>query len=390
MNGVQRLRRHLRLVRQARTASPTPPFLVLFVNSVCNMKCDHCFYWRSLNDKQDLTQEEICALSRSLGRVEILNLSGGEPFIRRDVAEICREFVRFNGVREIYVPTNGYFTERTVDAVHGMLAEPGLALLAIELSLDGLAAYHDEFRRTRNAFAHAMATYDALARVQAVDARLRIHAVSTANRTNLAEVRRLSTFLYERCPRMDHHNLAIIRGDRKNAALQGPQLHEYAGLYDYIRRLWAPRERERYGSSVEPMLQWAKLCTLQRRKQVVPCLAGRLTGVVYANGDVSVCEQHPPIGNLRERPFPEIWQSEEARRLRAAIRHGDCYCTSEVFLWPSLAFQPAQLARALVGGRVWSHPPRLRPEERADPAADDGAALEALVASRRRDQLQPA
>jgi hypothetical protein len=87
---------------------------------------------------------------------------------------------------------------------------------------------------------------------------------------------------------MDHHNLAIIRGDRKNPALRAPAMGDYQQLYDYVRRLWQPREQGRYGAIVEPMLQWAKTETIARQTQVVPCLAGVLSAVVYANGDVGV------------------------------------------------------------------------------------------------------
>ncbi len=44
-----------------------PPFLILFINSICNQTCEHCFYWRSLNSKDDLTVEELRALSDGLG-----------------------------------------------------------------------------------------------------------------------------------------------------------------------------------------------------------------------------------------------------------------------------------------------------------------------------------
>jgi len=51
--------------------------------------------------------------------------------------------------------------------------------------------------------------------------RLRIHAASTATNANLDEIRELTTFLYDRCPKIDHHNLAIIRGDRRNPGWAG-------------------------------------------------------------------------------------------------------------------------------------------------------------------------
>ena len=366
MNSLERIQRYARITRNNYRKPSSPPFLILFINSICNMKCEHCFYWRSLNGKDDLTQEELFELSRSLGKVENLNLSGGEPFLRKEFAEICRQFIRQNGVRQIYVPTNGYFTERTIKAIEGTLQEPDLELLAIELSLDGMPEFHDTFRVAKNAFAKAMETYDALVELQARDPRLRIHAVSTATDRNMGEIRQLTTYLYDRCPKMEHHNLAIIRGDRKDPTLQGPKLKEYEELYQYIRRLWAPREEGRYGGLVEPMLQWTKIKTVNEATQVVPCRAGTLTAVVYANGDVSLCEIHKPIGNLRQKSFGEIWDSPEAHSLRKAIAHKECWCTTEMFMWSSIVHQPAQLARVMLGSKAWQKPTPLAPHQRVE------------------------
>lgn len=371
MNPIQRVARHSRITLDNYRANPNPRFLVLFINSICNMKCEHCFYWTSLNKRDDLTKDEIFALSRSLGKLENLNLSGGEPFLRKEFAEICRQFIQHNQVRQIYVPTNAYFTSRVVDAVNGVLEEKELDLLACEMSLDGMPEFHDRFRGAKNSFQKAMETYEALTKIQERDPRLRIHAISTATDRNIDEIKRLTTYLYERCPQMDHHNLAIIRGDRKNPDLAAPLLNDYQKLYQYIRRLWAPRERGRYGGVVEPMLQWAKVETLKERRQIAPCNAGRLSVVVYSNGDVSLCEIHKPIGNLRQKSFPEIWNSEEARALRQSIANRECYCTTEVFLWPSIVYQPPSLARAMLGAKVWEKIDPLPADERPTIAVDE-------------------
>ena len=364
MKLLERMMRHARITSKSYQRVPSPPFLILFINSICNMKCEHCFYWQNLNRRDDLSRDEIFALSDSLGQIENLNLSGGEPFLRKEFAEICRRFIQRNKVRQIYVPTNGWYTEKTVREVRETLKEKSLELFAVELSLDGTAEFHDHFRASPGSFERAMRTYDALVEVQRQDPRLRIHSISTATDVNMDEIQRLTTYLFERCPRMDHHNLAIIRGDRKNRSLQGPNLRRYQDLYSYIRRLWASRESGRYGSIVEPMLQWAKVQTVHRQTQVVPCLAGRLSAVVYANGDVSVCEIHQPLGNLRRNSFWEIWTSEEAQKLRNSIGRKDCYCTTEVFLWPSIVFQPMRLAQAMMGAKVWLKPGPLRPDEK--------------------------
>jgi len=102
---------------------------------------------------------------------------------------------------------------------------------------------------------------------------------------------------------------------------------------------------------------------------------------VYSNGDVSVCESHAPLGNLRERSFGEIWSSPEANALRKSIADRQCYCTNEVFLWPSIVFQPYQLMRAMVGAKVWKKARPLsagtQPESKPamQPASEDYANL---------------
>jgi MoaA/NifB/PqqE/SkfB family radical SAM enzyme len=356
MNTLDRIRRHARVTWQNRQELPSPPFLILFINSICNQKCEHCFYWRNLNRRDDLTRDELFALSRSLGRIENLNLSGGEPFLREEFAEVCRQFIRHNKVRQIYVPTNGSFTDRTVKAITATLQEKDLDLFVAELSLDGVGEFHNKFRGSPGAFEKSMKTYDALAELQAKDARLRIHAISTATDVNMDEIRKLTAYLFERCPKMDHHNLAMIRGDRKNPSLHGPGLEQYQRLYEFVKQTWAPREEGRYGSVVEPMLQWAKIKAATKQAQEVPCRAGVLNAVVYSNGDVSVCESHAPIGNLREKNFNEIWSSPEAQALRKSIAAKECYCTNEVFMWPSIVYQPIQLMRGLIGGKVWQKP----------------------------------
>ena len=260
MSLADRAIRHARLsLRAHEVTRGTPNFLILFINSICNLTCDHCFYWKELNQRNDLTREELFALSDSLGPIEILNLSGGEPFIRKEFAEICRYFVRRNGVKRIYCPTNGYYRENTEKQLTALFEDPDLEAFTIEISLDGMPDFHNEFRGNKKSFDKAMETYDMLADMQEREPRLHIHSISTCTGENVEEIKRLTTFLYERCPRMDHHNIAMLRGERKRPTLMGPDLDKYRELVDYMARLWRDREMSRFGGIVDPMLHWGKL-----------------------------------------------------------------------------------------------------------------------------------
>src|SRR5690242_13308279 len=252
MSVIARISRHARISSKVHNQheKATPPFMIVFINSICNLTCEHCFYWRNLNQRDDLQFEEFEKLSSELGEFEQLNLSGGEPFIRPEFAEICQLFLKNNAVKRIYVPTNGYFTEKTHDALSKVLTSSTLLSFVCELSLDGMPEYHDRFRGNPKSFAKAMETYEMLAELQREDPRLRIHAISTATEENMDELERLTTYLHERCPVMDHHNLAIIRGDRKNPSLQGPSLERYSRLYRHVATVWDDREKGRFGACV--------------------------------------------------------------------------------------------------------------------------------------------
>ena len=107
-------------------------------------------------------------------------------------------------MRQIYVPTNGYCTDRTVKQITETLKEKDLDLFVAEISLDGLGEFHNKFRGSPGALDKAMRTYEALAKLQERDPRLRIHSISTATDVNMDEIRRLTSCLFDRCPKMDH------------------------------------------------------------------------------------------------------------------------------------------------------------------------------------------
>src|SRR5438445_8169029 len=190
MTVIDRIQRHARLSMSARGRHErsTPPFMIVFINSICNLTCEHCFYWRNLNRRDDLTYGEFDELSRELGNFENLNLSGGEPFIRPEFGNICLLFTENNSVKRIYVPTNGYFTDRTQKHLHRVFQSKSLQSFVCEISLDGMPEYHDRFRGNPRSFAKAMETYDMLVEMQKQEPRLRIHANSVAMSENMEDL----------------------------------------------------------------------------------------------------------------------------------------------------------------------------------------------------------
>ena len=138
----------------------TPVTLIFFVTSRCNLRCSHCFYWQELNTASDkeLSIDEIRKIARSFKHPVSLSLTGGEPFLRKDLKEIIEAFHEGCGTKEVGIATNGTLTENTVETIRSILEAGNLSNLSVQVSLDGLEQTHDAIRGVKGSFQKAMAT----------------------------------------------------------------------------------------------------------------------------------------------------------------------------------------------------------------------------------------
>lgn len=122
----------------------------------CNMNCQHC---RAANQlKQDMPIEQIVKIIRfarqfSPNYKEII-LSGGEPLIHNDFAEVLKQ-VRTNGGEFITLTTNGSLL---TDEHLALIKDLSFQRFVLSVSLDNLNPYkHDQFRAFKGAFPLAVA-----------------------------------------------------------------------------------------------------------------------------------------------------------------------------------------------------------------------------------------
>ena len=92
----------------------SPVQLTLFVTSRCNIRCKMCFYWEPVENKstQEITLEEVEKISKSMPDFFWLLLSGGEAFVREDLAEIVETFYKNNNIKHLTIPTNGTYKKK--------------------------------------------------------------------------------------------------------------------------------------------------------------------------------------------------------------------------------------------------------------------------------------
>ena len=139
----------------ARAARGMPPGPVVIWNLTrrCNLTCKHCYALSADHAYPgELTTDELFGVMDDLKafRVPVLILSGGEPLLRPDLFEVAARAKAMGFYTGL--STNGTLID---EALAERIATLGFDYVGI--SLDGLRATHDRFRRLEGAFDASLA-----------------------------------------------------------------------------------------------------------------------------------------------------------------------------------------------------------------------------------------
>jgi MoaA/NifB/PqqE/SkfB family radical SAM enzyme len=329
-----------------------PRHMILFVTSRCNLKCKQCFYWEDMDLNQgkfDIKIEEVEALAKSktLRKLMWLQIGGGEPFLRKDIAQIIWTFARLPELRHITIPTNGYFIDLVVQEVEKMLKDCPRQLINIDISIDGLHEDHDHIRGARGSFEKLCKTLARLKELRRSYKNLGVGVIlvqMSQNQGVLGEV--LEYVIRELKP--DHVALNMVRGNpREKVSGDGIDMEIYKNLCQRIEDAHVKRELSDFNTSVgdlnvakDSILHDIVLKTRGSGFQMY-CKAGTLSLVIKDAGDVYPCEILPDkMGNIRQSSIDEIWNSEASGKIRNFIRDTKCFCTHECFFSANIAFTP--------------------------------------------------
>jgi molybdenum cofactor biosynthesis protein A len=166
-------------------------YVRIAVTDRCNLRCFYCMPEEGINyvpKNALLSYEEMIRLTALLVQmgIEKVRITGGEPFVRRDMMDFLRALSRMDGLNEIHITTNGTTTAALVPELKS------LGIRSVNLSLDSLD--RDRFFEItrRDAFPQVMDTLDALLQY---DIKTKINAVvmdgkNTGDILNMVEMAR--------------------------------------------------------------------------------------------------------------------------------------------------------------------------------------------------------
>ncbi len=332
-----------------------PIQFTFFLTRRCNARCPFCFYLldpATAGGGEELSIDEIQRVAEGLGSLLWLSFSGGEVFLREDIREITRLFYRHSRPAIILLSTNGLMPEVIRQEVEGILSDSPESRIVVKLSLDGFEETHDYLRGVRGAYGKVLETSRLLKPLIERYPNLELGINTVFCRENQDEV----SDLIEHVKMMDGirtHTVSLIRG----SGLDEVDLEKYRRaimkLEEQIRRGEAQRysfRGARLKAAQDILQRRLILQTIKEKRQVMPCLAGRLTLVMREEGSVYPCEDFRlRIGNIRDAGYrlTKLLETERAKEVLNEIEKGGCHCTHECYLMMNILFSPSAWPRLL-------------------------------------------
>ncbi len=347
--------RYLSAGLRRRRVGRSPLFLTLFVTARCHMACGHCLCGppaQRTPAAQELSLAELRRLAARLPPTPKLLLTGGEPFLREDLADIAAAY--HDGpcrTRQITIPSTGWHTDRILAFLDALLpSRPGLEL-ELQLSLDGVGPDHDAIRGP-GAFDRLMQTWSALQAARPRFPRLAPRFNFTFSHATQHGFDRCFRYVTQTlgCDRMD---MVLVRGSTADPAFeQGVDLDLYRAAAAQLQTLEDRRARGRpLGRllAARPALEREIIARhAQGEPQLKGCTAGSLVAVVTERGELMPCElRSESFGNLRDVDFDleALWRSPQAQAFREQVQGGGCHCTFETAVRTGMTFEPAWMLR---------------------------------------------
>lgn len=366
IDDAARLLRYVKELRGHRKGtSVVPRVLTHTVTFRCNARCVMCDSWR-LPRQDELTLDEVDRIYAQLPRLDAVRLTGGEPFVRKDLPEIAalaRERLR---PRILHITTNAFLTERILEFVD---AWPDRSPLHLLVSLDGPQEKHDEVRGVPRSWDRAIETLEGL-----VERREHKALKLAVNQTVLdgdgarqyrplkAELDALGVPVHVVIAYRESATYSLER-DRDLVAENGGEYETFGQITPAEISLLLDQVEQDLDSlpKAERLAKSYYVAGLRRRLlgETGPtgpsCVALHAHLRLFPTGDVPTCQNNSKVvGNLRDRSFTDVWESALAAEQRRWVK-GCAGCWTECEILPSAVYTGELAAHAL---RRTAHPHR--------------------------------
>jgi MoaA/NifB/PqqE/SkfB family radical SAM enzyme len=285
------------------------------VTNRCTERCPMCSVWRT--ELPEMKTERLLAAFAELRRfgIRIVEISGGEPFLRPDLGEIVAALDR-HGFLYTLTTNATVLPEGTIETLRR-----GRGLLQLAVSLDSLDPQRYALLRGADLLPRVLENLERLAAAR-MPAPLKLNV--TVSRINVDDVPMILEFARERGMSLSAFPVNVGAGfhHRDSSPLFVPTEEERKRLADLFRDLSARRRRG------EPLWEYSGFYDLAAEyvEGKIPgaCAAGDLYLDLRADGGVAPCVDLPAVGTIGDGELETVW-----RKMKAACAAGIERCWRE-------------------------------------------------------------
>ncbi len=277
----------------------------------CNARCTMCNRYKAPSTPdEEITIETI----KKLPPMYFTNITGGEPFIRTDLKDIVRELYKKSD--RIVISTNGFFTDRIIDLCNEF---PNVG---IRISIEGLEQTNNEIRGLPDGFNRGYTTLKKLREMGLKDVGFGM-TVQDRNAADLVPLYQLSNELDMEFATASLHN-SFYFVEAKNIIKDRPMVGQnFENLINELLNSNSPKKWFR------AYFNHGLINYIYGQKRLLPCDMSFDTFFIDPYGDVMPCngtKDKEVMGNLNTQTWDELWNSEDAEKVRAKVRHCDRNC----------------------------------------------------------------
>ena len=277
----------------------------------CNARCTMCNRYKAPSKpEEEISIETI----KKLPKMYFTNITGGEPFIREDLPEIVRELYKKSD--RIVISTNGFFTDRIIK-----LCEE-FPNVGIRISIEGLEDTNNKIRGLDDGFNKGYSTLKKLVEMKHPDVGFGM-TVQDANAKDLVPLYDLSDELNMEFATASLHN-SFYFVEAKNIIHDRLMVaKEFEKLINKLLESNSPKKWFR------AYFNHGLINYIFGQKRLLPCDMAFDTFFIDPYGDVMPCngtKEKEVMGNLNEETWDELWNSEQAEKVRNKVRHCDRQC----------------------------------------------------------------
>jgi len=285
-----------------------------------------------------------------LNRLETVILSGGEPTLRNDLAQIVQVILDSNpGIKEIWFITNGLEPSLVKERAKDILELPAysrLKIFGVEVSLDGYGDIHERIRRVPRAFDRVNETLKVLKSLQ-LHSPLSILLNCVVQKLNASNLPQIAKFAREMEIPINFSPVVQSSGIedsfKEHLKLRDNQLRELENFFNHqmkhsIRRL----------PTIAFWQDYFRIIRGERRR--IPCTLLYHSLTIDSEGNLVVCGNESLVyGNVHNTAIDKIWYSEKAERLRKKAKKYICpACPSSCNTTFSLKYEFFYFAKFLM------------------------------------------